>query len=96
MLFYIKNFSQILVFLPKSMSDNQVYVLASLDPYKRHKKMELGQKEMELEHEEIKLIGDFRLDIRKRFFALRLVSHWNILSHGSKPRSEFEECLENS
>lgn len=78
------------------MSGNQVYVLASLDPYKRHKKMELGQKEMELEHEEMKWIGEFRLDIRKSFFALRLVSHWNILSHGSNPGAELKECLENS
>lgn len=36
------------------MTDNQVYVLASLDPYKIHRKMELGQKEMELEHAEMK------------------------------------------
>lgn len=97
MLNFVKNFLKILVFsLTKSMTDNQVYVPASLDPYKRHKKMELGHKEMELEHKEMKWIGDFRLDIRKRFFALRVVGHWNILSHGSKPWPEFEECLDNT
>lgn len=36
------------------MTGNQVYVSASLDPSKRRKKMELGHKDIELEHEEIK------------------------------------------
>lgn len=41
-------------------------------------------------------IGEFRLDIRKRFLALRVVSHWNIVGRGSKPWSQFKECLDNS
>lgn len=78
------------------MTDNQVYVSVFLDLCKRCKKMELGQEEMELEYEEIKQIGEFRLDISKRFFALRVVSHLNILGHGPKPWSEFEDCLDSS
>lgn len=36
------------------------------------------------------------MDLRKRFFALRVVGYWNILGHGPKPCLEFKKSLDNS
>jgi len=43
--------------------------------------------------------GKFKLDVRKKFFTERMISHWNRLPRQvvmEPSQSEFKECMDNT